>query len=105
MAEAIVVLITTAGAEEAQRIADGLLEERKAACVSIVPKVSSRFRWQGKLEKAEESLLIVKSQAKLLSQIVELVKKHHRYEVPEIIALSITGGNPDYLEWIAKETK
>jgi periplasmic divalent cation tolerance protein len=105
MAEPIVLLITTADAEEAQRIADVLLTERVAACVNIVPKVNSQFWWQGKVEKAEESLLIVKSQAPLLSQIVKLVKKHHHYEVPEIIALPVVGGNPDYLEWLAKELK
>lgn len=101
----IVLFITTADAEEAQRIADVLVKEKKAACVNIVPKVSSLFWWQGKVEKAEENLLIVKSQAPLLNQIVKLVKRHHRYEVPEIIALPIIGGNPDYLEWIDKEVK
>jgi periplasmic divalent cation tolerance protein len=105
MAEPIVLLITTADAEEAQRIADVLLAERMAACVNIVPKVNSQFWWHGKVEKADESLLIVKSRAPLLSQIVKLVKKHHRYEVPEIIALPVVGGNPDYLEWLAKELK
>ncbi len=105
MAEPIVLFITTADAEEAQRIADVLLKERKAACINIVSGVSSRFWWQGSIERAEESLLIVKSQAALLNQIVKLVKKHHRYEVPEIVALPIIGGNPDYLEWLAKEVR
>lgn len=101
----IVLFITTADAEEAQRIADVLVKEKKAACVNIVPKVSSLFWWQGKVEKAEENLLIVKSRVSALDQIVNLVKKHHRYEVPEIIALPIIGGNPDYLEWIGKEVR
>ena len=101
----IVLLITTADAEEAQRISDILLRERKAACVNIVPKVSSQFWWRGKIEKAEESLLIVKSQASVLGQVVELVKEHHSYDVPEVIALPIVGGNPDYLKWLTEETK
>jgi len=101
----IVLFITTADAEEARRIADVLLKERKAACVNIVPAVSSLFWWQDKVEKAEESLLIVKSRASVLNQIVKLVKQHHSYDVPEIIALPIIGGNPDYLEWIGKEVK
>jgi len=101
----IVLFITTADAEEAQRIADVLVKEKKAACVNIVPKVSSLFWWQGKVEKAEENLLIVKSRVSALDQIVNLVKEHHRYEVPEIIALPIIGGNPDYLEWIGKEVR
>jgi len=101
----IVLFITTADAEEARRIADVLLKERKAACVNIVPAVSSLFWWQDKVEKAEESLLMVKSRASVLNQIVKLVKQHHSYDVPEIIALPIIGGNPDYLEWIGKEVK
>jgi len=101
----IVVFITTANAEEAQRIADVLLNERKAACVNIVPGVSSFFWWQGKVDSAQESLLIVKTKALVLNQIVNLVKEHHSYDVPEIIALPIIGGNRDYLEWLGKEVK
>jgi periplasmic divalent cation tolerance protein len=101
----IVLFITTANTEEASRIAEALLKERKAACVNILPGVSSLFRWQGKLEKAKESLLVVKSRASLLEQIIKLVKEHHSYDVPEIITLPVTGGNPDYLEWMAQELK
>ena len=101
----IVLFITAADAEEAQRIAHVLVKERKAACVNIVPRVSSLFWWQDKLDSAQESLLIVKSRASVLNQIVDLVKGHHSYDVPEIIALPIIGGNPDYLEWIGKEVK
>ncbi len=101
----IVLFITTANIEEAQRIADLLLKERKAACINIVSRVSSSFWWQGRLNSAQESLLIVKSRASVLDQIVNLVKEHHSYNVPEIIALPIIGGNPDYLEWMGKEIK
>lgn len=101
----IVLLITTATAEEAQRISRALVEQRKAACVNIVPGVSSLFWWQGKLDSTEESLLIVKTKASLLSEIVTLVKEIHSYDIPEIIALPIVGGNQDYLEWIQKEVR
>ncbi len=101
----IVLFITTANAEEAQRIAGVLVKERKAACVNIVPRISSLFWWQDEVESAQESLLIVKSRASVLNQIVDLVKQHHSYDVPEIIALPIIGGNPDYLDWIGKEVK
>lgn len=99
------MLITTANAEEAQRIAEVLLDEKKAACINIVPNVSSLFWWQGKLESAEESLLIVKTRASVLDDVIRLVKKHHGYEVPEVIALPIIGGSQDYLEWLSKEVK
>ena len=98
----IVLFITTATAEEAQRISKVLLNQRKAACVNIVPRVSSLFWWQDKLDSAQESLLVIKTKAAQLNEIVRLVKELHSYDVPEIIALPIVGGNQDYLEWIDK---
>ena len=101
----IVILITTATAEEAQRISKVLLEQRQAACANIVPQVSSLFWWQDKLDSAQESLLIVKTKASKLSEIVRTVKKLHSYQVPEVIALPVIGGNQDYFDWIDKEVK
>ncbi|MDH5364570.1 MAG: divalent-cation tolerance protein CutA [Dehalococcoidia bacterium] len=96
----IVILITTGSEEEAHRIADQLLNQRKAACVNIMPRVDSLFWWQGKLDSAQESLLVIKTKASKLKEITELVKKVHSYEVPEVIALPIVGGNEDYLKWL-----
>ena len=98
----IVVLITAANAGEAQQISKLLLEQRKTACINIIPKVDSVFWWEGNLDSAQESLLIAKTKASLLPEIINLVKELHSYTVPEIIALPIVGGNPDYLEWIDK---
>jgi len=98
----IVLFMTTGTGEEAQGIAELLLNQRKVACVNIVPRVDSRFWWEDKLDSAQENLLIAKTKASLLPEIVTLVKKMHSYEVPEIIALPIVGGNQDYLEWIEK---
>ena len=101
----VVILITAGTEEEAHKIADRLLTQRKAACVNIVPAVSSVFWWQDKVESDQESLLIIKTRAGLLDEIVSLVKEIHSYDVPEIIALPIVGGNQDYLDWIGKEVK
>ena len=101
----IVLFITTATAEEAQQISKALLNQRKVACINIMPKVSSHFWWQGKLDSAQESLMVVKTKASELNEIVRLVKELHSYEIPEIIALPIVGGNQDYLEWIDKEVQ
>jgi len=100
-----IVIFITSRNEEAPRIADALLRQKKAACVNIIANVSSRFWWQGKLDSARESLLVIKTKASLINEIVTLVKSIHSYEVPEIIALPIVGGNPDYLEWIRGEVK
>jgi periplasmic divalent cation tolerance protein len=101
----VVVFITTSSETEARQISDALLTPRKAACVNIIPTVNSSFWWQGKLESAAESLLMVKTKASLVDEVVALVKENHSYTVPEIIALPIIGGNPDYLEWIEKAVK
>jgi periplasmic divalent cation tolerance protein len=100
----LVVFITTSSYEEARKIADTLVDRKKAACVNIVPKVNSLFRWKGKIEEAEESLIVVKTRAELFTDVVSIVKSVHSYEVPEIIALPIVEGNSDYLEWLKKET-
>ena len=96
----IVLLITTANDAEAQQISRLLLEQKKAACTNIISGVHSLFWWENKIDSAQESLLIVKTKASLLSEIIKLVKEAHSYDVPEIIALPVVGGNQDYLEWI-----
>ena len=96
----IIVLITAGSEEEAHKIAESLVNGKKAACVNIVPGVDSLFRWEGKLDSARESLLLVKTKASLFSEIVEMVKIMHSYEVPEIIALPIIAGSEDYLKWL-----
>ena len=100
---AVVVFITTDTEREAQKIAEVLLDQKKAACVNILPRVDSRFWWQGEIDSAREYLLVVKTRAALLDEVVNLVKENHSYEVPEVIALPIIGGNPDYLKWIDEE--
>ena len=96
----IVVLITVGSEQEAHKIAESLVNAKKAACVNIVPRVDSLFRWKGKIESAHESLLLVKTRASLLPEIIDLVKEAHSYEVPEIIALPIVDGSKEYLKWL-----
>jgi periplasmic divalent cation tolerance protein len=96
----VIVLITVGSEEEAHKMAELLVNEKKAACVNIVPGVNSLFRWKGKMDSARESLLLVKTRASLLSEIVGLVKEAHSYEVPEIIALPIIDGSEEYLKWL-----
>ena len=101
----IIIFITASSKKEAHKFADILLTRRKAACVNVVPRVDSSFWWRGKLDTARENLLIIKTKASLLEDVVNLVKAAHGYEVPEIIALPIIGGNEDYLKWIDNELR
>ncbi len=105
MTDSIVVMIACSSKREAARIKEVLLEKRKVACVNIIPKVDSFFWWKGKIDSSLEVLLLAKTKKKMLKGIITLVKKIHSYEVPEIIALPITGGNRDYLSWIGEEVR
>ena len=101
----IVVIVTCQGMEEGQTIADILLKERLAACVNIIPNVTSKFWWTGRIHTAEETLLLVKTKKSLLRELIKRVKAAHQYENPEIIALPIIGGSKQFTKWIDEETK
>jgi periplasmic divalent cation tolerance protein len=105
MTDAIVILITTGSADEAAVIARTLVDEHLAACVNILPGVRSFFFWEGKTQDAAETLMICKSRSPLLDKLISRVRSLHSYSVPEIIALPITGGLPDYLAWVDNSTK
>ena len=97
--EYVVVLITCTE-EEAHSLARLLVAAKKAACVNILPRVHSTYWWHDDIEAEDESLLVVKTRVSLLDGLVGLVRQNHSYEVPEVIALPIVGGNQDYLNWI-----
>ncbi len=99
--EFIVVLITTGSREEALKIARTLVEEKLAACVNVVPSVSSFYWWEGKLQEDEEALLVVKTTAAAFPALEGRVRELHSYTVPEIIALPIMEGYKGYLDWVA----
>jgi periplasmic divalent cation tolerance protein len=96
----IVIFITCGGKKEAQTIAQALLREKLVACVNIIKGVSSHFWWESKIDSAKETLLIAKSQKSKFRRIIKLTKSRHSYQVPEIIALPIVGGEKKYLSWI-----
>ena len=98
--QAIMVFITAATADEANRLADMLVDRRLAACVQIMPEMSSVFRWQGKVETQREMLLIVKTLNSKFPEIEREVVKLHSYETPEIVAIPLSAGSGPYLEWL-----
>jgi uncharacterized protein involved in tolerance to divalent cations len=103
MGEFVVVYVTVGSAEEGERIATALVEERLAACVNRVSGVSSTYRWEGKIEVAEEELLIIKSSRDLFERLKRRIAELHSYSVPEIIALPIVQGSESYLNWLDEE--
>jgi periplasmic divalent cation tolerance protein len=95
-----VVFITTPSRTESRKIADGLLKGRLAACVNAFPGITSRYWWKGKIETSREELLIIKTTRRKLPALIRRVQALHSYDIPEIIALPISAGNPEYLRWI-----
>ena len=102
---AVFAYITTGSAEEADRIARILVEERLAACANLIDGMRSIYRWQGKVEEAVETVMIAKTREDLLQSLTDRVRALHSYECPCVVGLPVPGGNPDYLEWIASETR
>lgn len=84
----------------AEKIAHLLIENNLAACVNIVPNITSIYRWQGEVERADEVLLLIKARQDAYLALENVIKNHHPYELPEIIAVAIERGLPDYLHWI-----
>jgi len=96
----IVIFITAKDVGEAETIAEKLVQDRLIACANIVSGIKSIFRWEGKVDKADEVLMILKTKKDLFPKIEEAVRSIHSYDVPEIIALPISDGHQKYLDWI-----
>ena len=100
MTDKRIVLSTAGSDEEARRIARYLVERQLAACVNIVPRVESIFRWKGKIESSHEYLLLIKTSADQFPAVRDAIGELHSYELPECIALSVEDGSSDYLDWL-----
>ncbi|MFO0569191.1 MAG: divalent-cation tolerance protein CutA [Polyangiaceae bacterium] len=104
--EVVVVLCTApAEGEHAERLARGLVAEKLAACVNVLPNLRSFYTWEGKLENSAEVQLIVKTRRSLFPEVEAWLRANHPYEVPEILALPVVAGSPGYLEWLAAATR
>jgi periplasmic divalent cation tolerance protein len=103
--EYIIVLATTANKAEAEKIAQTLLKERLIACANILNSVTSLFFWSGKIDKAEECLMVMKSRRDLFTELAGCLKGLHSYEVPEVLAIPIVEGSAAYLAWMGEMLK
>jgi periplasmic divalent cation tolerance protein len=104
MAEAILVVTMCASQEEAERIGCALVDERLVACASWGSGLTSVFRWQGRIERQSEVILLMKTQADLFERLALRIRELHSYQVPEIVALPVVAGDPDYLAWVREST-
>ena len=105
MDEIILVLTNLPDRDSAQQLALALIENRAAACVNILAECSSIYRWQDKLETANEVPLLIKTTRAAYPRLEATIRAHHPYELPEIIAVPLSTGFPGYLQWVAQETK
>lgn len=103
MSDVLVVFIT-APTDEAARLSETLVAERLAACVNIVPAVESVYRWEGKIVRDRESLLVVKTSRARYEDLERRVKELHSYSTPEVIGIEISRGSADYLSWVDEST-
>ncbi len=98
------VYITIDSYKAAEDLGKKLVEENLAACVNILPGMTSFYRWQGETETAAETVMIAKTQTSLIDQLTSRVKSLHSYTIPCVVAVPIEGGNPDFLKWVERET-
>jgi len=99
------IYITTSSRDEALRIGRTVVADRLAACANVLPGVTSVYRWQGEVQEDVETALILKTRSDLVERLTARVKELHSYDCPCVVALPITDGNPDFLQWIAEETR
>lgn len=95
-----IIVLVTCQPDDANKLATDLVTERLAACVNVVPGVTSIYRWQDKIENDCESILIIKSHKDLFSRLEVRIKQLHKYDVPEILSLPIEAGHPPYMSWL-----
>ncbi len=105
MDDMLLVITNLPDRESAQRVADALIENRAAACVNILAQCTSVYRWQGKVETANEVPLLIKTTRNAYARVEAIICAHHPYELPEIIAVPVTAGLSDYLQWVGQETQ
>ena len=99
------VITTTDSAEAAAGLGRGIVEARLGACVQIVGPIRSIYRWKGDVQNDQEWQCWIKTSTDRLDALTEHIKKHHNYDIPEVVALPIVGGSDDYLSWVTDETR
>ncbi len=105
MTDKVIAYTTCSDKAEAEKLAEHLVEQRLAACVSVLPGLKSFYRWQGKIETDEEILLMIKTSRDLVDEVSRQLDRLHSYDLPELIVAPIVDGSPNYLAWLERELK
>ena len=105
MSNVYIMLSAIDDGEEASRIAGILVEERLVACVNVVSGLTSIYRWEGKLQREQEYLMILKTSEERLQEAQDRLAELHPYDVPEVVSLPVESGNEEYLRWVVEETR
>jgi periplasmic divalent cation tolerance protein len=99
------IYVTAGSNDEARRIGHSLVEARLAACANILPPMTSVYWWEGAVQEDSEVAMILKTRQDLVESLIERIRELHSYDCPCVVALPITGGNPDFLQWIDSQTR
>jgi periplasmic divalent cation tolerance protein len=102
---AVMILVTTGGRNDAERLGEGLVVEHLAGCCSVVPTIHSFYYWDGQLKREHESLLLIKTVQSRAVAVHEYLRANHAYELPEILEIAIDGGSSPYLKWLAEQVE
>lgn len=105
MSNYCIIYTTVEKLSHAERLAEDIVNTKMAACVNIIPGMRSVYRWEGDVKMANETVMMIKTERRLESDVIAEVKRLHPYETPAVITLPIEGGCPEYLSWISEETK
>lgn len=97
--------VTCPSEDVAKKLSRAMVEKDLAACVNIIPKVTSVYRWEGKVQEDSETLLMIKTRTEAVSQLIEFVKSNHPYDVPEVISVQLNEGNEAYMQWVRDSVK
>lgn len=99
----VLIMVTTGGRDDAERLGEGIVVEHLAGCCSVIPMVHSIYYWEGQLKREHEALLLIKTVESRAQAVHEYVRSHHSYKLPEVIQFAIDDGSPRYLQWLAEQ--
>ncbi len=105
MTDLCVVLVTYPARREAEKAARHLVRNKLAACVSVVPGVSSFYSWKGKMERSREVIALAKTRRRLVPKLIRFIRSHHSYKCPEVLALPVGAGSRPYIDWVRDNTR